>query len=69
MMALLLVLLEKGVLCVKRKLLEKATLKKTVLFPVSRHFVCLLAMKRVRNICFKNALAVPITMQHNMAIF
>ena len=43
--------------------------KKTVLFPVSRHFVCLLAMQHVRNICFKNVLAVPITMQPNMAIF
>ena len=43
--------------------------KKKVLFPVSRHFVSLVVMQHVRNICFKNALAVPITMQYNMAIF
>ena len=38
MMDLFLVLLEKGVLCVKRQLLEKTTLKKKVIFLVSRHF-------------------------------
>ena len=37
--------------------------------PVSKHFVSLVVMQHVRNICFKNALAVPITMQYNMDIF
>ena len=43
--------------------------KKRVIFPVSRDFVSLVVMHHVRNICFKNVLAVPIIMQYNMAIF
>ena len=37
--------------------------------PVSKHFVGLVVMQHVRNIYFKIVLAVPITTQHNMAIF
>ena len=39
--------------------------EKKVLFSMSRHFGSLAVM----DICFKNALAVPITMQYNMAVF
>ena len=43
--------------------------KEKVLFPVPRQFFSLLVMQHVRKICFKNALAVAISMQYNMAIF
>ena len=56
MMDLLLVLRKKVYYVPKGSYWKRLKKKKKIPFPMSRHFVSLVVMQHVRNICFKNAL-------------